>query len=154
MSIDTEIAYHHWANVRLLEHISRLKKDIFMKEVKSIFPSLAAAFEHIYKVDALWLKRILGEKQPDFEEVTFETPIDAIKHFESNLVLFKQLSSKKEIIVYKNTKGEIFRNDSQEIFRHLVNHGTYHRGNVSAMLHQLGEKSVSNDYIIFLREEI
>lgn len=152
INIETEINYHYWANVRLLEHINQLKSEVFSKEVKSIFPSLAAIFEHIYKVDTLWLKRMLGEGNPDFEEVKFASPLVAIEHFESNLTLFKQICSKEGSIVYKNTRGEIFQNDIYEILRHIVNHGTYHRGNVSAVLHQIGEKSISNDFIIFLRE--
>lgn len=106
----------------------------------------------IFKVDTLWLKRILGEEKPDFEEIKFETPLVAIESFERHLILFEQISSKKGSIVYKNTNGEIFQNEIQQILRHIVNHGTYHRGNASAMLHQLGEKSISNDYIVFLWE--
>ncbi|MEC5258611.1 DinB family protein [Bacillus amyloliquefaciens] len=30
-----------------------------------------------------------------------------------------------------------------------MNHGTYHRGNISAMLHQMGYKGVPTDYIFF-----
>ncbi|WP_462411563.1 DinB family protein [Neobacillus sp. Marseille-QA0830] len=151
-TFETEINYHQWANVRLLEHINQLNNDVFTKEVKSIFPSVADTFEHIYKVDTIWLKRMAGEESPDFEEVTFETPLQAISYFEINQELFKQLGTKEGAFVYKNTKGEVFQNEIQEILRHLVNHGTYHRGNVSAMLHQMGEKSISNDYIVFLRE--
>ncbi|NHM32597.1 DinB family protein [Neobacillus terrae] len=34
----------------------------------------------------------------------------------------------------------------------MANHGTYHRGNITAMLWSLGHKSTSTDYIYFLRE--
>nr|WP_305586406.1 DinB family protein [Fictibacillus sp. WQ 8-8] len=36
---------------------------------------------------------------------------------------------------------------------HVVNHGTYHRGNISAMLHQLGDSSVMNDYAFYWYSE-
>jgi len=36
---------------------------------------------------------------------------------------------------------------------HVVNHGTYHRGQVATMLRQLGAKpAVSTDMIVFYRE--
>jgi uncharacterized damage-inducible protein DinB len=33
---------------------------------------------------------------------------------------------------------------------HVVNHGTYHRGNITAMLRQMGYASVPTDYGIYL----
>ncbi len=36
-----------------------------------------------------------------------------------------------------------------EMILHVVNHGTYHRGNISAMLHQLGDSSVMTDYAFY-----
>jgi uncharacterized damage-inducible protein DinB len=40
-----------------------------------------------------------------------------------------------------------------EILRHVVNHGTYHRGNIAAMLRQQGYAWVSTDYIFHLMEQ-
>jgi uncharacterized damage-inducible protein DinB len=37
-------------------------------------------------------------------------------------------------------------------FRHLLNHSTYHRGQVAAMLRQNGEKPPSTDLIRYYRE--
>jgi uncharacterized damage-inducible protein DinB len=36
---------------------------------------------------------------------------------------------------------------------HVVNHGTHHRGQVTSMIRQLGEKPVSLDLIAFYREQ-
>jgi uncharacterized damage-inducible protein DinB len=54
-------------------------------------------------------------------------------------------------VIYTNTKGERFRNSIREIVYHIVNHGTYHRGNIAAMIRQLGYQGVSTDYIYYLR---
>lgn len=37
-----------------------------------------------------------------------------------------------------------------ELIQHVVNHGTYHRGNITAMLRQLGYTGTSTDYIFYL----
>jgi uncharacterized damage-inducible protein DinB len=39
-----------------------------------------------------------------------------------------------------------------ELVQHVVNHGTYHRGNIAAMLRQLGHKGVPTDYVFYLYE--
>ena len=44
------------------------------------------------------------------------------------------------------------RNVYREVLQHLANHGTYHRGQVTTMLRQLGVKPVSTDLIVFYRE--
>jgi uncharacterized damage-inducible protein DinB len=36
--------------------------------------------------------------------------------------------------------------------QHLVNHGTYHRGQVTTMLRQLGAQAVLTDLMHFYRE--
>jgi hypothetical protein len=37
-----------------------------------------------------------------------------------------------------------------DVIIHIVNHGTYHRGNVTAMLRQLGFKGTATDYGFYL----
>lgn len=151
MISEKELRYHHWANERLLNHLAALGGEIFLKNVTSVFPSLAAVFEHIYTVDRTWIQRMIGDNGT-IEEVKFETPAMAIPYFENNMQQLLELRKREDIVSYQNSKGEEFQNGVQEILRHLLNHGTYHRGNVSAILHQLGEKSISTDYIFYLRE--
>jgi uncharacterized damage-inducible protein DinB len=44
------------------------------------------------------------------------------------------------------------KNTLAELFRHVANHSTYHRGQWVTQLRQLGAKSPSTDYINFLVE--
>ncbi|MBP1966778.1 DinB family protein [Paenibacillus aceris] len=39
-----------------------------------------------------------------------------------------------------------------ELVQHIMNHGTYHRGNISSMLRQLGHAGASSDYVFYLYE--
>ena len=34
--------------------------------------------------------------------------------------------------------------------QHVVNHGTYHRGNITAMIRQLGHSSTMMDFVLYL----
>ena len=50
-------------------------------------------------------------------------------------------------------KGEEFKNGVEGILFHVVNHGTFHRGQILTMLRELGFTSFpSQDLITFLRE--
>lgn len=56
------------------------------------------------------------------------------------------------VLPYKNLKGEQFEQPVYEILTHLLNHGTYHRGQVVTMLRQVGvDKIPQTDYILFSR---
>ncbi|MGJ7910037.1 DinB family protein [Neobacillus sp. LXY-1] len=152
-SIVINLNYHYWANKRMLHHLSKLDPGLFTKEVKNTFPSIANIFEHIFQVDTLWLKRLQGLSQPNIESVMFENPSVALQSFEQLFQQFSLVVPEKSHITYINTKGEVFQNTWEEIIAHIVNHGTYHRGNISSILHQIGERSVSTDYIFFLRDQ-
>jgi uncharacterized damage-inducible protein DinB len=53
---------------------------------------------------------------------------------------------------YRDLKGNSHRNVLGQTLQHLANHGTYHRGQVTTMLRQLGAKPVATDMIAFYRE--
>ncbi len=47
-------------------------------------------------------------------------------------------------------KGFAMENTVEEMIYTVVNHGSYHRGNVTAMHRQLGYEGVGYDYIYYL----
>ena len=59
----------------------------------------------------------------------------------------------QRVIEYRALQGQPYRSAIWEMFHHVVNHGTYHRGQVQAMLRQLGATPArSVDLIVFYRE--
>jgi uncharacterized damage-inducible protein DinB len=147
--------YHSWANKQLIEHLSKLPKEIINKEVNSVFPSISQTFAHMYAVDELWFLRINGKSVNSIESKQFKTIQeinDAFTHLHNEILEFLNLKDDlEETVVYNNTKGQRFSNSIREIIYHIVNHGTYHRGNISAMIRQLGYQGISTDYIYYLR---
>ena len=56
------------------------------------------------------------------------------------------------IMEYKTFKFGVYRNPVWQALQHLANHGTYHRGQVTTMLRQLGATPVLTDLMHFYRE--
>ena len=56
------------------------------------------------------------------------------------------------VIEYKTLKFGAYRNPLRESMQHVVNHGTYHRGQVTTLLRQLGAQPVLTDLMHFYRE--
>ncbi len=55
-------------------------------------------------------------------------------------------------IVYRTLNGQEYRNKLADLVRHLVNHSTYHRGQVATQLRQLGTAPPSTDFIQYRRQ--
>jgi len=58
------------------------------------------------------------------------------------------------VMEYKTLKFGVYRNPLWQSMQHLVNHGTYHRGQVTTLLRQLGAKAIATDLMHFYRERM
>lgn len=153
--------YHVWANQTIFKRLKELPQDICVKEIQSVFPSISRALAHIFTVDHGWFEILSGKSMkelmefaPSLQEQTAAKTIGEIE------AMFIQLSRRyKEFLGKRKNLEERFLLDNPyaglretsfaEIVLHVANHGTYHRGNISAMLHQLGHASVNTDYALF-----
>ncbi|WP_168121495.1 DinB family protein [Paenibacillus sp. HB172176] len=148
--------YHVWANRKLLAHIEKQPADIFLTTLHGSFSNLGRVFGHIYDIDISWFNRLIGSSLPAIGATTFGTVSEA-KHELDNLhetvaEFLAEQSDMDRIIAYRNTEGKSFENTLKDLMLHMVNHGTYHRGNVAVMLSEAGCKGLSTDYIYYLRE--
>ncbi len=56
-------------------------------------------------------------------------------------------------IHYKTTEGVAFENPLWQLVQHTANHSTYHRGQLTIFLRQLGGRPVATDMIVWDRDE-
>lgn len=153
--------YHVWANDKVLQHLGNLPEDILRKELQSVFPTIGDTLAHMYVVDNVWLSAMSGDIEtiysllPDWQaEVqdallsTFQASFAQVSNrFES---FFTRQPNLEAISDYKHPKYGTLRARYSDILQHVVNHGTYHRGNITAMLRQLGYAGASTDYVFYL----
>ena len=151
--------YNAWANRRLLEACSALTAEQFTRDLRSSFPSVRDTLAHILGGEWLWHERFQGR---------FPTALPAPSDFptlhdirtrwipvESDLLKFVSGLTQNDlerVYPFRTTEGELFPSPLWQALQHLVNHGSYHRGQVTAFLRQLGAKAVSLDLIRFYRE--
>lgn len=57
-------------------------------------------------------------------------------------------------ITYHNMKGESFTNTIADILFHIINHSTYHRGQIQSELKLAGITPESLDYIFYKRNKL
>ena len=57
-----------------------------------------------------------------------------------------------EELRYRNLRGEFYSYPLWQQLAHVINHSTYHRGQVTTMLRQLGAAAVSTDFLLYYDE--
>lgn len=150
-----QYSYHMWANEQVFRHVESLPAEVFLKEVQLGFSSVAEAMAHILAVDEIWFARLKGESPAGLATTSFTSVRQAAQSFrqllQENLDYLKEQEDFHRIVSYKSIKGEPFHNTVVEIIQQVVNHGTYHRGNITTLLRSQGYKGAVTDYVAFLR---
>ena len=153
------IGFNRWAMTRLLETVAELTPEELHRDMKSSFPSVLDTLVHTYGADWLWLRRWQGGAPADVEGIEELTSLEALS------VAWRDLWAEQEAFVagltevdaervvhFKLRSGAEREQRLAELVRHVVNHATYHRGQVVTLLRQLGKTPLSTDYVQYLRE--
>lgn len=157
--------YNVWANLTIIHRLKELPKDIYHKDIQSGFSSVAKVVTHIYVVENIWFDLIEGRTRNEAKASAAQLePLLAIKDIEEMDVLYRELTSKNKMVLASQidkdptvvldhpTMGSLETSISGAIF-HIVNHGSYHRGNIGTMLRQMDHTSVLQDYVAYLYNE-
>jgi uncharacterized damage-inducible protein DinB len=151
--------YNAWANHRSLDAASALTAEQFTKSLGNSFSSVRDTLAHIYGAEWVWLERFQGRSPSSLPDTTQFADVAGLQErwaeHETRLLTFvrglKQ-SDLDRVLEYKTLKFGIYRNPLWESMQHVVNHGTYHRGQVTTMLRQLGAQPIATDLMHFYRE--
>jgi uncharacterized damage-inducible protein DinB len=150
------LEYHRWATNLTVGAAQALTPEQFMRDLGSSFPSVRDTLVHVFTADRAWLGRLEGGTPPRANAADFAGLDSLLEVWEPVLTrwptVVKSLGDAGRLIEYKSFAGDPFTNPLGQIVRHVVNHGTYHRGQVATMLRQLGAQAVSSDLIYFYRE--
>lgn len=161
--LEEMVHYHVWASQIIMQRIQELPAAVLHQEVNSSFPTLAHALSHMYAVDQMWYLVLTGTSMPEALQIcmprngeTFATIEEYFERYDElstqYLDWFSQQTDLEQTLLLNNPFAGVRQTRFAEIVLHLVNHGTYHRGNISTMLRQLGHASVMNDYSRFWYE--
>ncbi len=153
------LTYNVWANGKIADFIANTDEKLFDKEVVSSFPSLKHTVFHVWDAEFIWLKRLQGESLANWPSKNFagnrEEALTAWAECSNGFLEFiacKDAAYQQSVVAYKNMKGDEFKTAVDGIIMHVVNHGTFHRGQMVTILRQLGCTDLtSTDLITFLR---
>lgn len=152
----TLLDYTAWATIRLFGALDTLSASELERDLGSSHGGIAGTLAHLYGSDLIWTARLKGGKPPAFPApADLPTLPDLLPLWTAHLDerrAFAATLHPDQLLHYANLKGELQTNTAADILRHVVNHATYHRGQVVTMLRQLGYRAVNTDLIAFYRE--
>ncbi len=151
--------FNTWANHRTIEACAALAPEQYTRDLSSSFRSVRDTLAHIYGAEWIWLERWHGRTPsalpsaadfPDLESVRRR-----IVEIDRNLVDFAASLNADDlhrVVQFKTLAGAANAQPLWQMLQHLANHSTYHRGQVTTLLRQLGAKAISTDLLAFYRE--
>lgn len=152
-------AFNRWANRRILGVAGALSAEDLGRDTGSSFPSVRRTLAHILESETAWVSRWRGLRHPglpeDWDLSTVEGLRSAWAETEARQEEFLAATSEEDLdrpVGYRDRHGREFSPTLWQMLRHVVNHSSYHRGQVVTMVRQVGGEAVSTDLIHFYRE--
>ncbi len=157
MNLYQLLDYDVWATKKLLEATEALSPEQFVHEFAGSLSSVRQQFVHLLSVTDRYRARLGQEAVPDISPESFTKPHDLLSYeaqmrqrlddFIANI----DEDSLNQVIEHVTRKGLFQATISQTLF-HMVNHATYHRGQVAYLLKLHSIDFADTDFIIWINQ--
>jgi uncharacterized damage-inducible protein DinB len=154
------VDYHYWARDRVLDAAAALTPEQFTRDLGSSFRSVRDTLVHLYSAEWNWHSRWQGTSPTSMlspEPFPDVASLRALwyEHEGKMRAFVEELGEAgiNRIFEYTMLNGKPGATVFWQMLQHLVNHGSYHRGQITTLLRQLGAQPArSMDMIAFYRE--
>jgi uncharacterized damage-inducible protein DinB len=158
----TLLDYHYWARDRLLDALEPLTAEQLTRDMGNSFKSIHETVAHVYAAEWAWYERWQGhsptallpsDRFPDLASIRRTW----VEHEAKMRAYVESLGEDggSRVIDYTLLSGHAGSSPIWQMLQHVVNHASYHRGQVTTMLRQLGaQPAKSMDMIAFYRRNL
>jgi uncharacterized damage-inducible protein DinB len=153
-------AYNRWADGRVLDACRKLSPGQYAAEPVPGWSSVRASLVHIASATHNWLRRLAGQEvSGPLTEADLPTLADAERYLEEAYhlldglrpTLTPQWLATPQLF---ELRGRSMTLPPWVVLRHVVNHATYHRGQVASKLKRLGVEQPFTDFVFWAREQM
>ncbi len=153
-------AFNRWANAKMLDACRQLTQEQYTAEPVPGWPSVRATVYHIALVTEAWLRGL--ENDPDHSiptEAEIATVADAEQLLNRAYQRFDRLlptltPEKLATPITLQRRGRSITMPPWALLRHVVNHTTYHRGQVASKLKRFGIVQPETDLVFWWKEQM
>jgi len=141
----TMLDYHYWARDRLLDALDALTPEQLTRDLGSSFKSIHETMVHTYAAEWAWHSRWNGTSPTALLPADQFPDLAAIRRswteLEARMRAFLDRlgdGGVERVFDYTLLSGQAGSTPFWQMLQHVVNHASYHRGQVTTMLRQLG----------------
>jgi len=150
--------YNAWAMRALFAAVGALSDDQYHRDLKSSFGGIHGTLAHIVWAEQLWLHRWKGKTNPVVAQGTDLSSLAEVRERWEAVdaergVFLAALTNLDDTRIVKPSSGGEYVHTFRQMFRHVINHSSYHRGQVVAFFRQLGSKPPDTDLITYYRRK-
>lgn len=150
--VGRHLRYSGWASRRLLDAAMKLEPEQRTRDLSVSHKSVLETLAHIHRADRTWFSRVVDPAvQTSSAGLEHEWP--AIQKRWEEWADSLTDADLARVVWYKAADGRPYDTPVWQIVMHVVNHATLHRGQVMAMLRQLGVQPPPTDLIFYYREQ-
>jgi uncharacterized damage-inducible protein DinB len=146
--------HNYWARDRQMQVCSTLTPEQLLQPLGGSFASLRDTLVHMVAVEWIWLERWRGHGPQSLLQPQEFPDISAIKmrwdHVENEMRAYlKDLDNDtlERPVTCVSTRGYTWTYALWRMMLHLLNHQSYHRGQVTTLLRQLGVQPAKVDFL-------
>jgi uncharacterized damage-inducible protein DinB len=152
-------SHNYWARDRQLKVCATLTQEQFLRPLGNSFPSMRDTLVHLLAVEWLWLERWRGRSpRVLLAPEEFPTCADVRERWEAVAQEMRQhlatlpAETLDQPLTCTSTRGNTWTHPLWRMMVHVLEHQTYHRGQVTALLRQLGVQPPKVDFLDGLDE--
>jgi uncharacterized damage-inducible protein DinB len=139
---------------------STLTNEDFIRPMGNSFSSVRDTLSHILGAEWIWLERWQGRSPKALlDAATFpkvqslESRWETVEHDQTQFIETLTPQRLVEELAYLNQRGQLYSYPLWKQMVHVVDHSSYHRGQVTILLRQLGAEAVSTDFLVYYDEK-
>jgi uncharacterized damage-inducible protein DinB len=153
-------AFNRWANAKMLDACRKLTSEQYAAEPVPGWSSVRFTVWHIAVVTEGWLRGLASDPDMSFPTETDLATVDdaqrllerAYRRFDELLPALTPERLATPVTLRRRTRS--FTSPPWAILRHIVNHTTYHRGQVASKLKRFGIQQPETDFVYWVAEQI
>jgi uncharacterized damage-inducible protein DinB len=153
-------AFNRWANAKMVEACRQLTPEQYAAEPVPGWSSVRATVYHIAIVTDGWLRSLANDPDDSVPtEAELATVEDAARLLDRAYRRFEELSptltpERLNTLVTLRRRGRTATLPPWAVLRHIVNHTTYHRGQVASKLKRFGVQQPATDFVSWVFEQV
>jgi uncharacterized damage-inducible protein DinB len=153
-------AYDRWANAKVLDACRKLTAEQYVAEPVPGWSSVRSTVYHIFLATEWNLRTLAGDSDDSMPaEADVGTVDDVARLLERAYRRFEELCpaltpERLNTALTLRAIGRTFTLPRWAILRHIVNHSSYHRGQVASKLKRFGIEPPNTDFFFWVIERV